>query len=369
MPLFVVPSGVACQPVFRNPLSTKSTHYTTVATQVASLNQSGKQGYRLQIKTSEHIWERALAYVSYKSAGNYPTTADCNDLVDRSANSAAYQQAAALLHAEESILMIRRPTVLTGASSAQDEGRDQVVKILNASLQTRYRNQVADHVADNCTYESAVDGNIDAEDMADHSFYPTYLRPSPSMHRNPQPRDKAGFSDFILSKYPDRSGQVAVFEFKPFWNYSTTNMLEHYYKDTDALLVANTNRFQWQLPKTTSKVNLAAHELLKQVYGEHVYMGVDVSFFTNCDICFIAVTTKEFEQNSSHDLMVLSSPKKWTDPSLHAALTGLSFMAIDASDFTPPKSMADLLCPLHERISLRVAPGQEIQDLLDEHGL
>ncbi|KAJ3793830.1 hypothetical protein GGU11DRAFT_811658 [Lentinula aff. detonsa] len=297
----------------------------------------------LQIKTSEHIWKRALAYVSYTPVDNYPTTADCNVLVDRSASNAAYQQAAALLHAEESIMTIRRPTILTNASSAQDEGRDQVVKILNASLQTRYRNQAAVNVAVDRTYESA-NGSVDAKDMIDHSFYPAYIRPCPSMHHNPQQRDKAGYSDFILSKYPDRSGQVAVFEFKPFWYYDTESM-------------------------TVDRKFAASHELLKQVYGEHVFMGVDVSFFTNCDVCFIAVTTKEFQGNSSYDVMVLSSPKKWTAPSLHAALTGLSFIAIDAGDFTPPKSIADLLCPANERTSLRVAPGRETQDILNAYGL
>ncbi|KAJ3782265.1 hypothetical protein GGU10DRAFT_378768 [Lentinula aff. detonsa] len=322
----------------------------------------------LQIKTSEHIWKRALAYVSYTPVDNYPTTADCNVLVDRSASNAAYQQAAALLHAEESIMTIRRPTILTNASSAQDEGRDQVVKILNASLQTRYRNQAAVNVAVDRTYESA-NGSVDAKDMIDHSFYPAYIRPCPSMHHNPQQRDKAGYSDFILSKYPDRSGQVAVFEFKPFWYYDTESMVRHYYKRTESLLVSDSDEFRWNLSKTVDRKFAASHELLKQVYGEHVFMGVDVSFFTNCDVCFIAVTTKEFQGNSSYDVMVLSSPKKWTDPSLHAALTGLSFIAIDAGDFTPPKSIADLLCPANERTSLRVAPGRETQDILNAYGL
>ncbi|KAJ4000112.1 hypothetical protein F5050DRAFT_707351 [Lentinula boryana] len=369
MPLFVVPSGVACQPVFRNPLSTKNKSHTTVASKVASLDQLGKPGHRLQIKTSEHVWERAIAYVSYKSAGNYPTTAECNNLVDRSASKPAYQQAAALLHAEESIMMIRRPTILTSASSVQDEGRDQVVKILNASLQTRYRNQVAGNIADHLTYESPMDQSVDSQDMIDHAFYPTYIRPCPSMNHGPQTRDKAGYSDFILSKYPHKSGQVAVFEFKTFWNYTTEMILGHIYKDK-VFITANSDRFQWQLPP--GEGSPVAHELLKQVYGEHVFMGVDVSFFTNCDICFIAVTTKEPDRipvGSYHDVMVLSSPKKWTDPSLHAALTGLSFMAIDASDFVPPKSMADLLCPANERISLGVAPSQKVKDILQEYGL
>ncbi|KAJ3979335.1 hypothetical protein F5890DRAFT_1546912 [Lentinula detonsa] len=267
-------------------------------------------------------------------------------------------------------MMIRQPTILTSATSAQDEGRDQVVKILNASLQTRYRNQAAANIANNRTYESARNRSVDAKDMIDHTFYPTFVRPCPAMHQNPQEKDKAGYSDFILSKYPDRSGQVAVLEFKPFWNYASKPMLEHYYMKagTGSIVLPNTDEFQWKLPAGSK--GAAAHELLRQVYGEHVFMDVDVSFFTNCDICFISVTTKEPDGMGSYrDVMVLSSPKKWTDPSLHAALAGLSFMAIDASDFTPPKSMADLLCPANERISLRVAPSQEIQDILREYGI
>ncbi|KAJ3991468.1 hypothetical protein F5050DRAFT_1716067 [Lentinula boryana] len=226
-----------------------------VATKVALLNQRGKRGNHLQIKTSEHIWERAITYVSYTSVGNYPTTVDCNKLVDRSASDSAYQQAAALLHAEESIMMICQPTILTSATSAQDEGRDQV---------TRYRNQAAANIADDRTYESAKNRRVDANGMIDHTFYPTFLRPCPAMHRNPQERDKAGYSDFILSKYPDRSGQVAVLEFKPFWNYASKLLLEHYYMkaETGSIVLPNTDEFQWKLP--TGAKGAAAHELLKQ---------------------------------------------------------------------------------------------------------
>ncbi|KAF9069019.1 hypothetical protein BDP27DRAFT_1363737 [Rhodocollybia butyracea] len=362
MTLFVVPLGVACQPVLRNPISTKHTTYTTTATKVSELNQPGQPGARLQIKRSDKMWQRAAAYSSYTRVHNYPNTAECNQIQDRSRDKAAFKQASSLLHAEESILMSRRPTVMTGTASAQDEGRDQIIKILNASLQTRYRNRVAENIPDNSAYMSSM-GEIDeASDMLQDTFYPSCIRPCPAMHSQPMSRDNAGFSDFVLSKYPNQSGQVAVFEFKPFWGYSSSALLDHYFgNNIDMILRQGTDDFLWD------GVNSASRELVKQIYGEHVFMGADVAFFTNCDICFISVRVKGVDAQGEKDILVISSPKRWTDPSLHAALTGMSFMAVDMADWNPVKTMADLLCPARECVGLHTPLTQETKDIMNDY--
>lgn len=117
-------------------------------------------------------------------------------------------------------------------------------------------------------------------------------------------------------------------------------------------------------------------------------MGVDIAFFSNCEICFVAVLTKEKDDEKPtvlspqaqraanrsgekpkdmHHVLVLSAPRRWTDPNLHAALTGLTFLAIDIDDWG--KTIADLLCPSQDRVSLRTKNVAETEKICQEYGL
>lgn len=96
------------------------------------------------------------------------------------------------------------------------------------------------------------------------------------MHQGLVSKDNAGFSDFVLSKYPNRSGQVAVFEFKAFWNYFTNTLLEHYFGGSiENLLDLGTDSFAW------GGKNTAPRELLKQVgftLEIHTYKLTNLTF-------------------------------------------------------------------------------------------
>lgn len=119
-------------------------------------------------------------------------------------------------------------------------------------------------------------------------------------------------------------------------------------------------------------------------------MGAQVAFFSNLEVVFVAVLTEdsgtgeldasggskpvtrsEKKPEKKHPVMVLSTPRRWTDPNLHAALTGLSFMAIDAADWMPKKSMMELLCPVGPGscVPLTTPLDAETQAILQEYGL
>lgn len=277
-PLFSSPSGVACQPVVKNPLSTKDTTFTSAATKVNDLGTSTTP----HIKRCDKIWERLEGYIDLKPAVQNPivqnpiTTSEChaNFLPKRNTDPISWRQATALLHAEQTIVMSRRPAPMTSTASARDEGNAQIMGILRAAIevqssrtniynlhsiiiifQTRYANRALDLLPDQTA--PAYQESSGAQ-STDHVFYPNWIATCPSLHKDNLAFDNAGFSDFILSKFPDKTGNAAVVEFKPFWSYSSKAILESYFHKPQSVLQPGLDVFRWGW-------STASSELMKQV--------------------------------------------------------------------------------------------------------
>ncbi|RDB25558.1 hypothetical protein Hypma_006388 [Hypsizygus marmoreus] len=365
-----------CKPLVRNTIATKddSKRYTKTGEQVERRKPPG-----LGIKRSDHLWDRLVSYADRTNDHVYRHTYDRPEgpraIPDPS--RAAFRDAIRELDGLKYYLEGRTPAPVSSTVSVTDEAKAQIIEVLNTTIKTRYQNQANDVTPPPVhppmvlpppgpqpplnLFKTTADTQIAPDRGTDHVQYPIWLRSCPAYHEF-YDRDNAGFPDFLLCRSPLHSGKAAVCEIKPYWVYRTGNILDTYFIDPvgNGTIPAGLAA-QGYLDSWVWEVDSSAHMIIRQVYGEMLGMGTKLAFVSNTDICIAMMLVPR----AGGEDLVLSLPKRWTDPTLITALTGLTFAAIDQPCWTwPGQSVVDVLCPENERVSLRTALPAQTVDMM-----
>ncbi|KAF8485605.1 hypothetical protein JB92DRAFT_3025772 [Gautieria morchelliformis] len=208
----------------------------------------------------------------------------------------------------------RKPVAMTSEPSVQDEVHAQIIEPLNMLLETRYANT--------------------AGQPPQTHFYPQWGRSCPKAHRNPGNQKNAGFPDFLLYLGPHQSKHAAIMEVKTWWAYSD-NVFASIFSTTAAH--RGSGVFDWSDDKRPAT-------LLKQLWGELHFFQAHWGACTNGRKIVI------FARTGQNELTLSEIHNFDEDPSVHRALIGMCFAAIDERGGL--RFVTDTLCPVQHRESL-----------------
>ncbi|KAF8499492.1 hypothetical protein JB92DRAFT_3124809 [Gautieria morchelliformis] len=203
---------------------------------------------------------------------------------------------------------------MTSEPSVQDEVHAQIIEPLNMLLETRYQNT--------------------AGQTPQTHFYPQWGRSCPKAHRTPGQKTNAGFPDFLLYVGPRQRTHVAIIEVKTWWAYSDDVFASIF---STATARRGSGVFDWS--EDEQQVTL-----LKQLWGELYFFQAQWGACTNGRKIVIFVRTGRNE-------LTLSEIHNFDgDPSVHRALIGMCFAAIDEA--AGLRFVTDSVCPAQDRESL-----------------
>ncbi|CAA7271259.1 unnamed protein product [Cyclocybe aegerita] len=133
-------------------------------------------------------------------------------------------------------------------------------------------------------------------------------------------KNKTGnvLADFLLRSGPSVNARHgAVIEVKTWWSYATEFFMEIF--RSSALIAQQTGVINWGMNTISSKI-------IKQIWGQLVYLGCRWGAITNGDIIMVYTMTNS-------DELTISTPKKLNRPDLIPAITGLSFAGVDSAKY------------------------------------
>ncbi|KIY44214.1 hypothetical protein FISHEDRAFT_75106 [Fistulina hepatica ATCC 64428] len=353
-----LPKG-ACLPLLRGPISTTNNAVTTPGTQVQNLFRSNNKCLH-QIHLCSSSWERAIAYLDFESATQHvPPFIHFSQCPSASPYPSVSDMIAAgeELSDLERFLQARNPAPLTSIGSMQDESREQLLNVVGSMIKMRYRNSVTSLTPDK-TFRSSDDDSVVATANVPSQFgifTPGWVRCCPAHHLDKRSPKNSGFTDFLLCSELNehvierRQTQKAGFEAKSPWVYPTQQIID--LMNGRSTIVSANGQFA---PRNLTTPILL---LIKQLWGELTFLGPNLAFFTNGDVCVMMyqILQDEPDGQENPNTLVVSPALKWTDPRLRVAFTGFCFAALDEGKWASAggKTLRDILFPVEDCTLIR----------------